>query len=290
MDARFSTSQWFGRLPVRGMLDSSRLSWKAKLCYGVMTSFGPEFRASKSTVAARMSVSLSTVKEAFKELVEAGLIERLEEKTTHGTVVIPHYIVNEPSRVAPTRSGDTHPPVVTHPEGGRDTPTNREVNREEKQEGATVLFFRVASEYNHTYAERNTKHEDILTARATKYDPRVLLKAIRFYFEIEIYGGHGRTLNGFLNNMEKLCVKALQELPPPPKKECQHQWGELDEKFRRTCQTCSKVDNQSCTDCGGTKIKIELAEGELMNAIKEKREPKGKEIPCNGCDGTGRKQ
>ena len=70
----------FGRVYV--LLLQSELSPYAKLCFGVMTSFGVDSRAKLETIAHRMSVSIKTVRAAQKELLEAGWIVLLQEGVT----------------------------------------------------------------------------------------------------------------------------------------------------------------------------------------------------------------
>jgi hypothetical protein len=67
----------YGRVYI-GMLESS-LSSSAKLCYGVMWSFGQESWATVGSIARRMSVSGNTVRSAQKELQEAGWIKLSED-------------------------------------------------------------------------------------------------------------------------------------------------------------------------------------------------------------------
>lgn len=79
----FQNAQYIGHLPVYGLMLNdndmpSGLSMAAILCYGVMKSFGPVFKAGRKAVADRMAgCHLDTVSRAQKELQEFGLLEAL---------------------------------------------------------------------------------------------------------------------------------------------------------------------------------------------------------------------
>jgi len=71
----------YGRVYI-GLLESN-LSAHAKLCYGVMWSFGPQSWAALTTIAKRMSCSKPTVIKAQAELKAAGWIVLVEKGSVH---------------------------------------------------------------------------------------------------------------------------------------------------------------------------------------------------------------
>lgn len=122
----------FGRLYI-GLLESP-ISSSAKLCYGVMWSFGFESWASADSIARRMGMHRNTVGPAQAELEKAGWIELLEAKVgtpKHWVMKTPTTIVQvgaQPLGSTPTVIGQ--PP--TQPLGSKQE-GKQELNQEGKQ-------------------------------------------------------------------------------------------------------------------------------------------------------------
>lgn len=116
----------YGRVYI-GMLETS-MSAYAKLCYGVMWSFGSESWASVASVARRMSVSKNTVRKSQTELRNKGWIILKDEvvgetKTWQMVPASPLHHVNPPPS----------------PRGG--VPLHHvNPNKEDKQEGKQELL------------------------------------------------------------------------------------------------------------------------------------------------------
>src|ERR1700751_3073896 len=73
----------YGRVYI-GLLETN-LSSAAKLCYGVMWSFGQESWATVASIGRRMSVTENTVRSAQAELEAAGWIRLLENSKGRST-------------------------------------------------------------------------------------------------------------------------------------------------------------------------------------------------------------
>lgn len=114
------------------MLEDQRLSPMAKLCYGVMGSFGPESRAAVSSIARRMGVSHNTVRAAQKKLKKAGWIKFLGQDE----MGIKHWSLGRPSKIEEGRPQSMHP-SPSPAEGGvlQKLKAKLEHNQEAKQEG-----------------------------------------------------------------------------------------------------------------------------------------------------------
>lgn len=120
----------YGRLYI-GLLESP-LSSTAKLCYGVMWSFGFESWASADSIARRMGMHRNSVGPAQAELEKAGWIQLLEAK--QGTPK--HWVMKTPTTIVQVDAqplGST-PTAIVHPPA-QPLGSKQEGKQELKQEG-----------------------------------------------------------------------------------------------------------------------------------------------------------
>lgn len=75
-------SKGYGRLPAK--LLESDMPWNAKYVYGIITSFGPDTRASINSIARRGGIGPKAVRDGHKMLEEKGWIELISEGSGNG--------------------------------------------------------------------------------------------------------------------------------------------------------------------------------------------------------------
>jgi len=107
----YQNAQYIGYLPVFGLQlgddgksfqkNGVKLSPLARLCYGVMKGFGPEFKAGRPAVAERMGLEdTETVGRCQRELQEFGLLEAIN---TPGKGEMQRWRVLEPNTLRTRR-------------------------------------------------------------------------------------------------------------------------------------------------------------------------------------------